>query len=434
MFMLETQLLLTILFISFGILIFIGVPIAISLGLASILVIIIDPNLNLLIFFQRSLNSLNSFVLLAVPLFLLTGNIMNKSDITKHLIKFAQSLVGHISGGLAYVNIFASMLFAGISGSSNADAAGIGSILIPAMKDEGYSSSFSVSVTAVSAVMGNIIPPSLLMVVWSSITGTSVSGMFIGGILPGIMIGLGQMSVVWALSKKYNFPRQDKFSINKVVKNSKHGIIALGAPVLIIGGIVLGYFTPTEAAAVSIVYSLLISLVFYKEFSWSKFLEACSDTAKITALALFCLAMASIFGWLISFYRLPRMIINIINIQNPGILLIFICTFMIIMGTFMDALAIMVIVGPLFLPLVSQAGIHPIHFGIVSIIALTLGFVTPPYGVCLLIASKIGNITITKALKDVVPFFIVMIIILLLTIFIPELVMFIPKLLVPEFL
>jgi len=432
--MLGPPLFLTILFISFFILIFIGIPIAIALGLASILVIIIDPSLNLLIFFQRSLNSLNSFVLLAVPLFLLTGNIMNKSDITKHLIRMSQSLVGHIAGGLAYVNIIASMFFAGISGSSNADAAGIGSVLIPAMKDEGYSSSFSVAVTAVSAVMGNIIPPSLLMVVWSSVTETSVAAMFIGGILPGIMIGLGQMSVVWIMSKKYNFPRQAKFSINEFAKQTKHGIIALGTPVLIIGGIVLGYFTPTEAAAVSIIYSLFVCLIFYKGFSWSKFLDACSETAKITALALFCLAMASIFGWLISYYRLPRMFVNLINIQNPSMLLIFICIIMIIMGTFMDALAIMVIVGPLFLPLISQAGIHPIHFGIVSIFALALGFVTPPYGICLLISSKIGNIPITKALKDVVPFFIVMIIILLLIIFIPELVMFIPKLLVPKFL
>lgn len=433
-FITSTTFLMILLFISLIIFIGSGIPVAISLGLSSLLIILLEPDLDIWIFFQRSMNSLNSFVLLAVPLFLLTGNIMNRSSISQHLIDFAQSIVGHISGGLAHVNIVVSMLFAGISGSSNADAAGIGSVLIPAMKKEGYPSSFSVSVTAVSAVMGNVIPPSLLMVVWSSITETSVAGLFIGGIIPGMMIGFGQMFIAWRIAKKRNYPSKQRSTLREILSESKHALIAMGTPLIIIGGIVMGYFTPTEAAVSAIIYSLIICIFIYRDITLEKFIEACNETARITALALFCLAMASIFGWLISYYQLPKMLLAHVNINSPGLLLVFTSIVMMFMGTFMDPLAIMAIVGALFLPLIEEAGIHTLHFGVVSIVALSLGFVTPPYGVCLLISSKIGEIPMNKALKDVLPFFIAMVIILLLIIFIPQLIMYLPKLLVPRFI
>lgn len=428
------ELMIYILFISFGILAIIGVPVAFALGLSSILVIFLEPRLTMWAFFQRSFYALDSFILLAVPLFLFTGNLMNNSHITDKLIVLARNLVGPIKGGLAHVNIIVSMLFAGISGSTNADSAGIGSVLIPAMKKEGYPTSISVAVTAASSVMGVIIPPSILMVVWSAITETSIAGLFLGGIVPGVLIGFGQMSLVAIIAQKKNFPRTPFPKFRELLSNSRHGLVALGAPVIIIGGIIMGFFTPTEAAVASSIYCLFISLIIYRQLNFSNLFNTCWETARLSSLALFCVATASIYGWLISYYRIPQLLMKNIVIENPVHLLLFTALVMIFFGTFMDALPSMAILGPLFLPLIKRAGIHPVHFGVVSVIALALGFITPPYGLSLLISSKIGGIPITKALKDTMAFFLVMLMILVLVIVFPNLVLFLPQWLVPQFL
>lgn len=431
---LDPQVFIYILFISFSILAIIGIPIAFALGLSSILVILLEPRLTMWVFFQRSFYALDSFILLAVPLFLFTGTLMNSSRITDKLIVFARNLIGHIKGGLAHVNIIVSMLFAGISGSTNADAAGIGSVLIPAMKKEGYPISISVAVTAASSVMGVIIPPSILMVVWSAITETSIAGLFLGGIIPGILIGLGQMLLVGIIAQKKNFPRTPRPRFRELLSNSKHGLIAMGAPVLIIGGLIMGAFTPTEAAVAGTIYCLFISIIVYRELIFSNFLKACWETARLSSLALFCVAMASIYGWLISYYRIPQLLMKNILIENPIQLLLFTSVVMIFFGTFMDSLPSMAILGPLFLPLMEKAGIHPVHFGVVSVMSLALGFITPPYGLSLLISSKIGGIPMTKALKDTMLFFLVMVVILVLIIVFPNLVLFLPQRLAPQFL
>lgn len=326
------------------------------------------------------------------------------------------------------------MLFAGISGSTNADTAGIGSILIPAMKKEGYPISISTAVTAASSVMGVIIPPSLLMVVWSSITETSVAGLFLGGVIPGILIGFSQMGIIAVLAKKDNYPRTSFPGFKKLLASSKHGLIALGAPVLIIGGILGGFFTPTEAAVAGIIYCLFFSVVFYRQLTIAGFIEACWETARITSLALFCVAMASIFGWLISYYRLPRILMEYVTIENPIFLLMFTTVVMLLFGTFMDALPAMAILGPLFLPIIRQAGIHPVHFGVVSVVALALGFITPPYGLSLLISCKIAGIPITKAFKDTMLFFGVALVLIILMILFPQIVLGLPQLIAPRFM
>lgn len=431
---LNPQILVLILFLVFGILAAIGVPVAFALGLSSVTVILLDPKLMIWPFFQRSFYALDSFVLLAVPLFMFTGVLMNASQITDRLIDFSRCIVGPVRGGLAHVNIVCSMIFAGVSGSTNADTAGEGSIIIPAMIKEGYPPSFSVAITAASSVMGVIIPPSLLMVVWSSITETSVAGLFLGGVVPGILIGISQMIVTAILAKKHNFPRIPFPGFKELLATSKHGLFALGAPVLIIGGILAGYFTPTEAAVAAILYCLFFSVVFYRKLTFAEFVKACWETARITSLALFCVAMASIFGWLIAYYRVPRMIMEYISIDSPVLLLMFISGVMLLFGTFMDALPAMAILAPLFLPLTKAAGIHPVHFGVVSVVALALGFITPPYGLSLLIASKIAGIPMTKALKDTMLFFTVALIVILLMIFIPKLVLGLPQLIAPNFL
>lgn len=431
---LQPQSLVLILFIVFGLLAIIGVPVAFALGISSICVILLDPRLTIWPFFQRSFYAIDSFVLLAVPLFMFTGTLMNNSKVTDKLIEFSRCIIGPVRGGLAHVNILVSMIFAGISGSTNADTAGIGSILIPAMKKEGYPVSITVAVTAASSVMGVIIPPSLLMVVWSSITETSVAGLFLGGVVPGIFIGLSQMVVIGILAKRENYPRTAFPGFKKLLATSKHGIFALGAPVLIIGGILGGFFTPTEAAVAGIFYCLFFSVVVYRQLTVANLAKTCWETARITSLALFCVAMASIFGWLISYYRLPRILMDFLAIENPVLLLMFISGVMLLFGTFMDALPAMAILGPLFLPLIRQAGIHPVHFGVVSVVSLALGFITPPYGLSLLISSKIAGIPMTKALKDTMMFFGVAILVIIAMILFPEIVLGLPRLLAPKFI
>lgn len=430
----EPQTLVLILFTVFGLLAVIGVPVAFSLGLSSIVVIMLDPKLNMWPFFQRSFYAIDSFILLAVPLFLFTGTLMNNSRITDKLIEFSRNIVGPVRGGLAHVNILVSMLFAGVSGSTNADTAGIGSILIPAMVKEGYPVSISVAVTAASSVMGVIIPPSILMVVWASITETSIAGLFLGGVIPGVLIGLSQMAVTAVLARKYDYPRSSFQGFEKLLSSAKHGILAIVSPILILGGILLGVFTPTEAAVASILYCLLLAVGVYRELTISDFTKTCWETARITSLALFCVATASIFGWLISYYRVPRMLMEYVHIENPVLLMIFASGAMLLFGTFMDALPAMAILGPLFLPLVRAHGIHPVHFGVVSVVSLALGFITPPYGLSLLIASKIAGIPMTKALKDTMLFFAVALLVILAMILFPQIVLALPKLLVPQFL
>jgi TRAP-type transport system large permease protein len=416
-----------ILFGSFGFLLILGIPIAFSLGLASMIIILLDSNLGLWTFFQRSLAGLNSFILIAVPLFIFTASLMNNTKTTDRLISFSQALIGHVRGGLAHVNIVVSMLFAGISGSSNADTAGIGAVLIPAMIKEGYTASFSVAVTACSAVMGAIIPPSILMVIWGSITNTSVAALFLGGIIPGILIGLTQILLVTILGFKRNFPKKSKFDFKELVYTSKSALLALGAPVFIIGGIMLGIFTPTESAIGAIIYLLFIELFIYRELNWPKFIDSCFYSSKLASVTLFCLLMSNIFSWLITYYQIPNIILANITIQRPELLLILSTIIFLIMGMFMDAIPVMMIIVPLLLPLIKTFGIEPIHFGVVSVMALTLGIVTPPYGMSLLIASKIGNINPIKALKDTGIFFIVLILVILVTIFFPKTVLFIPN-------
>lgn len=431
---LDPYILVLILFVIFGLLALIGLPVAFALGVSSVCVIILDPNLTIWPFFQRSFYAIDSFVLLAVPLFMFTGTIMNNSRVTDKLIEFSRCIVGPVRGGLAHVNIIVSMLFAGISGSTNADTAGIGSVLIPAMKKEGYPVSISTAVTAASSVMGVIIPPSLLMVVWSSLTETSIAGLFLGGVVPGIFIGLSQMIIVGVLAKKHKYPRISFPGFNKLLSTSRHGIIALGTPILIIGGILKGLFTPTEAAVAGILYCLFFSIVIYRQLTLANFAKTCWETARITSLALFCVAMASMFAWLISYYRLPRILMEVLVIENPVLLMIFISAVMLLFGTFMDALPAMAILGPLFLPLIRQAGIHPVHFGVVSVVSLSLGFITPPYGLSLLISSKIAGIPVGKALKDTMLFFGVALLIITLMIFFPGIVLGLPRLIAPKFL
>jgi len=427
---------LTIALIMFGILfvlIILRIPVAISLAVAVVPILLLEPRLTPIMLLQRMMRSYNSFILLAIPFFILAANIMNESNITKRLVRFSNSLVGHLPGGLAHVNVVVSMFFAGISGASTADSAGIGSILIPAMIEEGYDRQFSVAVTACSSVMGAIIPPSIIMIVWGGVMNVSVAGLFLAGFIPGVMIGIFQMVVVLYFAFKRNYPIQKRVTFRDFLTTARGALLPLLTPVIIIGGIIGGLFTPTEASAVAVLYSLLVGVGIYRKIKIKDIPAILLKTAKLAGLSLFALGTASIYSWVLAFYKIPTYLVSALsNISaSPTLMLFIIVGVFVVVGTFMDALPAIFILAPLLGPLAEHSGISPLHFAITSCIALAFGLITPPYGLCLLIASEIAGINSMKALKEVGIFLAAMLIILALIIAIPDISLGIPRLVLP---
>ncbi|WP_129141210.1 TRAP transporter large permease [Modicisalibacter coralii] len=422
-----------LLFALLAVLIVAGVPIAMSLVLTAFGVILLDPRLTVWVMFQRMYNGMDSFVLLAVPLFLLAGNLMNAARITDRLIALCMHLVGHVKGALAHVNVLVSMLFAGVSGSSTADSAGVGTVLIPAMKREGYPVRFAVAVTAASSVMGIIIPPSINMIVWGALTNTSIAGLFLGGILPGILIGVAQLLLNLIYVRRYDVPVRRRASARELLHSGRDGLLAAGIPIVIIGGITLGLVTPTEAAVIAVLYAMALGYCVYRELSVRHVLEASTATVRLCSLSLFSLVGAAIFGYLISFYQIPPKLMAGVNITDPTTLLLIMAAVMLLIGTFMDSLPAMAILAPIFQPLAMQAGVHPVQFGVVGVMALGLGLITPPYGLCLMISAKIGGIPLLKALGTTLVYLAVMLAVIVLLILYPDLVLAIPRWLTPDF-
>lgn len=421
------------LFALLGILIVLGVPIAMALVLTATSIIFLDPRLTFWIMFQRMYNGMDSFVLLAVPLFLLAGNLMNAAQITDRLITLCMRLVGHVRGALAHVNVLVSMLFAGVSGSSTADSAGIGTVLIPAMKREGYPVNFSVAVTAASSVMGIIIPPSINMIIWGALTNTSIAGLFLGGIIPGLMIGMAQLGLNMLFVRKYDVPVRKRASMAELMSSGKDGLLAAGIPIVIIGGIISGIVTPTEAAVIAVLYALALGFVVYRELSIHQVFAASTDTVKLCSLSLFSLVGASIFGYLISFYQIPPKLMEGVSISDPIVLLLIMTAVMLLIGTFMDSLPAMAIMAPIFYPLAMSAGVNPVQFGVIGVMALGMGLVTPPYGLCLMISAKIGGIPLLQALGMTMIYLAIMLAVIVLLIFFPDLILAIPRLIAPDF-
>lgn len=412
-----------------------GIPIAFSLVLTAVSMVVLDGRVTAWVVFQRMYNGMDSFVLLAVPIFLLAGNLINEAQITDRLIKFALNVLGRFRGALANVNVAVSVMFAGVSGSSTADTAGVGAILIPSMKREGYPTQFAVAVTAASSVMGIIIPPSINMIVWGALTNTSIGGMFLAGIVPGLLIATSQFVVNYWFVRKYDVPVQTQpASMKEIISSSRDGLLAAAIPVIIIGGIRIGFFTPTEAAVVAVIYALFLGFVVYRTLNREKVLRASSSTVRLASLSLFSLVGASVFGYLISFYQIPPKLMGGLDIANPTLLLIVITLVMLLIGTFMDSLPAMAILAPLFMPLAVAAGIHPVHFGIVGVMALGFGLITPPYGLCLMIASKIGGIPLLKAMGPTAVYLGGMLAVLLAIIVFPDIALGLPKLIAPDLL
>ena len=412
--------------------IMLGIPIAFSLVLTAISMVILDDRVTSWVVFQRMYNGMDSFVLLAVPIFLLAGNLINEAQVTDRLIRFALNILGRFKGALANVNVAVSVMFAGVSGSSTADSAAVGSILIPAMRREGYPTEFAVAVTAASSVIGIIIPPSINMIVWGALTNTSIGGMFLAGIIPGLLIAISQFIVNYWFVRKYNVPIHEPAPMKEVLSSARDGLLAAAIPVVIIGGIRIGIFTPTEAAVIAVIYALFLGCVVYRTLNREKILRASSATVRLAALSLFSLVGASVFGYLISFYQIPPKLMGGLNIADPTLLLVVMALIMLLIGTFMDSLPAMAILAPLFMPLALAAGIHPVHFGIVGVMALGFGLITPPYGLCLMIASRIGGIALLKSMGPTMVYLTGMLLVLLAIIVFPEIALGLPRWMAPD--
>ncbi len=425
-----------ILFPSFIALVVLRVPVAFALGLACVPVFMLEERLTPFLLMNEMFKSYNAFVLLAVPFFLLAANIMNAAGITDRLVRLSRALVGHLPGGLGHVNVTVSMLFAGISGSSTADAAGIGSLLIPQMKKQGYSTSFTVAITACSSVMGVIIPPSILMVVWGGLMTVSIGGLFLAGVVPGVLIALSMMGTVYVYAKLYDYPVYERSTLAETALAILHAIPPLMTPLIIVGGIVGGFFTPTEASAIAVLYSLALGAMVYKSVGLREIPRVLYESARLAAISLFCIGTASAFGWLLAYFKIPQAMVDYLSQFGVGPVstgLIVAGAFLFI-GMFIDAIPAIIILGTVLWPLADFAGMHPIHFAIIGVISLAFGLVTPPYGLCLLIACAIGEIKIHQALRDVAIVLVPMLIVLLLVILLPELILALPRWLMPKFI
>jgi tripartite ATP-independent transporter DctM subunit len=425
-----------ILFGTFAILVILRVPVAFALGLAVVPVFFIEERLTPVLLLREMFKSYNAFVLLAVPFFLLAANLMNSAGITDRLIRFARAMVGHLPGGLGHVNVVVSMLFAGISGSSTADAAGIGSLLIPQMKKQGYDASFAVAITACSSVMGVIIPPSILMVVWGGLMSVSIGGLFLAGVVPGILIAGSQMVTVYFYAIRRGYPIHDRSSFIELMKAAASASLALMTPLIIVGGIVGGLFTPTEASVVAVVYSLFLGLVVYRSIKLSDVPKVLYDSARFAAITLFCVGTASAFGWCLAFFKIPAALVSQIEVMGLGIVGtgVMVALSFLLIGMFIDAIPAIIILGTVLFPVTQHVGMHPIHFAIIGVISLAFGLVTPPYGLCLLIAASIGEIRLIQALRDVAILLLPMLGVLLAVILLPDLILALPRWLMPRYI
>ncbi|MDC0146789.1 TRAP transporter large permease [Amylibacter sp.] len=418
----------------FLLLVILRIPVAFALGIAIIPIVMFDIRLTPFIILDRMFQSYNSFILLAVPFFLLAANLMNSGKITDKLIELARVITGWMPGGLGHVNVAVSMLFAGISGSSTADAAGCGKILIPAMVKEGYDTRFAVAITACSSVMGVIIPPSILMVVWGGVMQVSVGALFLAGAIPGLMIGLTLMATVYGYAKVYDYPTAGKPSLTEFWSALKGASLAMLTPLLVIGGIVGGLVTPTESAIIAAGYSLILGMFVYRTVTVRDLGHIFYDTGRFASISLFAIGTASAFGWMLAFYNVPRLIVDTMTALEFGPFgtALVIAGLFLFFGLFIDAIPTIIILGTVLLPVATGADIHPVVFAIIGIVSLAFGLVTPPYGLCLLISASISGLNVVQVMRDVVIILIPMLFILILIILFPEIALWLPKTIMPD--
>ena len=422
-----------VLVISFFFLLVIGVPVAYSIGVAGVLTMLvnIDSLPSLTTYAMRMASGLDSFALLAIPFFILAGNIMNSGGIALRLIDFAKALVGRLPGGLAVVNVLANMLFGAISGSAAAAASAIGSIMTPEMRKAGYDPNFSAAVNISSATTGMTIPPSNVLIVYSLASGgVSVSALFMAGYLPGILTGIAIMLVAAWFAARNKYPVGEKVSLSNTLRIFFRAIPSLMLLVIVIGGILVGWFTATEASAIAVLYALILSFI-YKELTWKKLPEVLLRSAKTTAIVLLLVATCTGLSWIMSYENIPQTVSSIMLslTDNPILILLIINLILLVVGIFMDMTPAVLIFTPIFLPIVTQQlGMDPVHFGIMMVLNLCVGLCTPPVGSVLFIGCSVAGIKIDRVIRPLLPMFIAMVVVLLMVAFIPELSLLVPRL------
>ncbi|WP_066188427.1 TRAP transporter large permease [Gracilibacillus timonensis] len=418
----------------FLVLMFIGVPIAFVIGIVALIGIAGMPYTPEATVPMKMVNGLDSFVLLAVPLFILAANLMNSGKISEKMIEFALAIVGSIRGGLAHANVLVSMMFAGVSGASQADTAGVGKILIPSMLRKGYDKETAVGVTAASSTVGVVIPPSIPMIIFAGLSNVSIGALFLGGIVPGLLVGLAMMILIYVVAVKRKYPKDQRVEASAIFKLFREAFPALLTPIIIIGGIISGLFTATEAAAVACIYTTLICMFYYKTLQLKDFPKILFDTLALSSLSLFALAAASALGELMSYYQLGSIAQTFFenNIGAKWLFILIIIAFFLFIGTFMDAIPAMILFVPIILPTALEFGIDPVHLGIMVVMTLAVGLITPPYGLCLLLAAKIGNMSTERSFVAVLPYIGIVLVVLLFIAFFPDIAFYIPQLFSPE--
>ncbi len=417
---------------AFAVLLLFGVPVAVAMLMASIMNVLYLQAMGMplpsVIVAERMLSSINSFPLLAVPFFIFAGVIMNRAGLTAQLVNVSRAFVGHFRGGTAQCNVLASIFFSGISGSASADAAAIGSMLIPSMKREGYPPGFAVGITAASATIGPIIPPSIVMIIYGTMTNLSIGALFLAGVVPGFLIGAALMVTVALMSRARGFPSLPRTPWRERACVCWRALPALFAPLIILGGIISGLYTATEAGVIACVYGLTVGLLVYREMGVRDLPALLAEAAETTAIPVFILAAASIFGWLLTFHGFGRMVVGAfesLSLPPTGMLLALVVMLLVI-GLFLEGLAALIIFVPVFMPLIPAFGFDPLHFALIIIVTILIGTVTPPVGLQLYIAAAIGK---TKLQEVVIwPFVFAMIAIVFLMVLVPGLTVFLPRL------
>jgi len=415
----------------FVILLILRVPITFTLAISSI-VTAYYLNIPMLAIVQRMVQGVNVFSLLAIPFFILAGEIMSQGGISRRLIEFSNVLIGRVKGGLAQVNVLASMFFGGISGSAVADVSSIGTMMIPMMKKKGYDADFSVGITVTSACQGVIIPPSHNMIIYAMAAGgVSVGRLFLGGVIPGILLGVSLMIISFIIATVRKYPKEQRYTLKESLKIIKDAILGLFTAIIIIGGVISGVFTATESAAVACLYAFIITFFVYREIPLKKFIGILYASLKTLSMVMSLIAAASAFGWLLAYLKIPAAATQALLTvtENKVLLLLLINLLLIILGTIMDMAPLILITTPILYPVVVGAlGMSPIQFGVMLILNLGIGLTTPPVGSALFVGCAIGKVSIEDATKGMLPMYVMMIIVLMLVTFIPDLVMFIPNL------
>jgi len=406
-------------------------PIYLAMGITSI-IYIVTTDMTLMIVPQVMGSAFREFVLLAIPLFMLAGKLMNTGGITKRIFEFADNLIGHITGGLAQVNVLLSIIFAGMSGSALADTAGLGEIEVKSMIDRGFDRNFAAAITSSSSSIGPIIPPSIIMVIYGSIAGVSIGGLFLGGIVPGLIMGLGLMVINYFICKKRDYPKNERFPGFKTILISfAKAIPPLLTPVIILGGIVLGIFTPTEAALIASLYAFFLGFVVYREITLKKLLKILLEVLKTTSSIMIIIGFASVFARILTQQGVPQQIGSVLTsiTTNPLLIILIINVFLLILGCFMDVIASLIAVTPMLLPVIDTLPISRLHFGVIIVLNLTIALNTPPMGASLFVVTKIAKTKIEDTFRAMIPYLLVLIAVLFLISYFPKLVTYLPSLL-----